>query len=94
LIADEYPATGPRCAAYHPGETFSSWQRRARWTRYRNGSGEQRFRGIFGGRSFMVAMCVAVDPATGRATVVGAGHPPVLIAATAAAPNRRVGRPH
>ncbi len=28
----------------------------------------------------MTAMCVAVDPATGRATVVGAGHPPVLIA--------------
>ena len=38
------------------------------------------FRSIFGGRSFMTAMCVAVDPATGRATVVGAGHPPVLIA--------------
>src|SRR5438034_2621514 len=38
------------------------------------------FRTIFGARSFMTAMCVAVDPATGRATVVGAGHPPVLIA--------------
>src|SRR5256884_1457854 len=38
------------------------------------------FRSIFGGRSFMTAMCVAVDPVTGRATVVGAGHPPVLIA--------------
>jgi sigma-B regulation protein RsbU (phosphoserine phosphatase) len=38
------------------------------------------FRSIFGARSFMTAMCVAVDPATGRATVVGAGHPPVLIA--------------
>src|SRR5437868_8252336 len=38
------------------------------------------FRSIFGGRSFMTAMCVAVDPATGRATIVGAGHPPVLIA--------------
>lgn len=38
------------------------------------------FRSIFGSRSFMTAMCVAVDPATGRATVVGAGHPPVLIA--------------
>jgi phosphoserine phosphatase RsbU/P len=37
------------------------------------------FRSIFGARSFMTAMCVAVDPATGRATVVGAGHPPVLI---------------
>jgi len=33
-----------------------------------------------GARSFMTAMCVAVDPLTGRATVVGAGHPPVLIA--------------
>src|SRR6184192_1808530 len=38
------------------------------------------FRSIFGARSFMTAMCVAVDPATGRATVVGAGHPPILIA--------------
>jgi sigma-B regulation protein RsbU (phosphoserine phosphatase) len=38
------------------------------------------FRSIFGGRSFMTAMCVAVDPATGRASVVGAGHPPLLIA--------------
>ncbi len=38
------------------------------------------FRSIFGGRSFMTAMCVAVDPATGRANVVGAGHPPLLIA--------------
>jgi len=38
------------------------------------------FRSIFGARSFMTAMCVAVDPATGRASVVGAGHPPVLIA--------------
>ncbi len=38
------------------------------------------FRSIFGARSFMTAMCVAVDPVTGRATVVGAGHPPVLIA--------------
>src|SRR5437667_2550685 len=38
------------------------------------------FRSIFGARSFMTAMCVALDPATGRATVVGAGHPPVLIA--------------
>jgi sigma-B regulation protein RsbU (phosphoserine phosphatase) len=38
------------------------------------------FRSIFGARSFMTAMCVAVDPTTGRATVVGAGHPPVLIA--------------
>src|SRR5213596_725773 len=38
------------------------------------------FRRVFGARSFMTAMCVAVDPATGRATVVGAGHPPILIA--------------
>src|SRR6266480_2383321 len=38
------------------------------------------FRRVFGARSFMTAMCVAVDPVTGRATVVGAGHPPVLIA--------------
>jgi len=38
------------------------------------------FRGIFGGRSFMTAMCVALDPKTGKADVVGAGHPPLLIA--------------
>jgi phosphoserine phosphatase RsbU/P len=38
------------------------------------------FRSIFGGRSFMTAMCVAVDPATGRASIIGAGHPPLLIA--------------
>jgi sigma-B regulation protein RsbU (phosphoserine phosphatase) len=38
------------------------------------------FRSIFGGRSFMTAMCVAVDPATGGASIVGAGHPPLLIA--------------
>jgi len=38
------------------------------------------FRSIFGGRSFMTAMCVAVDPSTGRASIVGAGHPPLLIA--------------
>jgi sigma-B regulation protein RsbU (phosphoserine phosphatase) len=38
------------------------------------------FRSIFGARSFMTAMCVAVEPATGRATVVGAGHPPLLVA--------------
>jgi len=35
---------------------------------------------IFGGRSFMTAMCVAVHPSTGRASIVGAGHPPLLIA--------------
>jgi phosphoserine phosphatase RsbU/P len=38
------------------------------------------FRSIFGSRSFMTAMCVALDPATGQAGVVGAGHPPLLIA--------------
>jgi sigma-B regulation protein RsbU (phosphoserine phosphatase) len=38
------------------------------------------FRSIFGARSFMTAMCVAVNPITGRASVVGAGHPPLLIA--------------
>ena len=40
------------------------------------------FRSIFGARSFMTAMCVALDPKTGRATVVGAGHPPLLVART------------
>ena len=38
------------------------------------------FRSIFGARSFMTAMCVALDPTTGRAGVVGAGHPPLLVA--------------
>src|SRR5947207_12938296 len=37
------------------------------------------FRTIFGARSFMTAMCVALNPATGRASVVGAGHPPLLV---------------
>jgi phosphoserine phosphatase RsbU/P len=37
------------------------------------------FRGIFGARSFMTAMCVALDPATGCGSVVGAGHPPLLL---------------
>jgi phosphoserine phosphatase RsbU/P len=37
------------------------------------------FRSIFGARSFMTAMCVALDPATGQAQVVGAGHPPLMI---------------
>src|SRR5881396_2610352 len=37
------------------------------------------FRTIFGARSFMTAMCVALEPGTGRAGVVGAGHPPLLI---------------
>src|SRR5213083_3074428 len=37
------------------------------------------FRSTFGARSFMTAMCVAVDPGTGHAAMVGAGHPPLLI---------------
>ena len=37
------------------------------------------FRSIFGARSFMTAMCVALDPETGRASVVGAGHPPLIV---------------
>jgi sigma-B regulation protein RsbU (phosphoserine phosphatase) len=37
------------------------------------------FRSIFGGRSFMTAMCVSLDHTTGRAHAVGAGHPPLLI---------------
>jgi phosphoserine phosphatase RsbU/P len=37
------------------------------------------FRSTFGGRSFMTAMCVALNHTTGRAQVVGAGHPPLLV---------------
>jgi sigma-B regulation protein RsbU (phosphoserine phosphatase) len=37
------------------------------------------FRGIFAGRSFMTAMCVGLDSESGRASVVGAGHPPLLV---------------
>jgi sigma-B regulation protein RsbU (phosphoserine phosphatase) len=37
------------------------------------------FRSTFGARSFMTAMCVALDSATGQAQVVGAGHPPLLV---------------
>jgi phosphoserine phosphatase RsbU/P len=37
------------------------------------------FRSIFGGRSFMTAMCVALNHRTGSAHVVGAGHPPLLV---------------
>jgi sigma-B regulation protein RsbU (phosphoserine phosphatase) len=37
------------------------------------------FRSIFGARSFMTAMCVALDPRNGQAIIVGAGHPPLLI---------------
>lgn len=36
-------------------------------------------RGIFGGRSFMSAMCVALDPKSGQAIAAGAGHPPLLV---------------
>ena len=44
------------------------------------------FRSIFGSRSFMTAMCVALHLETGRATVAGAGHPPLII-------SRREGKP-
>jgi serine phosphatase RsbU (regulator of sigma subunit) len=44
------------------------------------------FRSIFGARSFMTAMCVALDPESGRATVVGAGHPPLIVMRRQAAP--------
>jgi serine phosphatase RsbU (regulator of sigma subunit) len=37
------------------------------------------FRTTFGGRSYMTAMCVALEPNTGKATVVGAGHPPLIV---------------
>jgi sigma-B regulation protein RsbU (phosphoserine phosphatase) len=37
------------------------------------------FRSIFGMRLLMTAMCLALEPATGRARVVGAGHPPLMI---------------
>lgn len=37
------------------------------------------FHGIFGAHLFMTAMCLALDPATGSAAVVGAGHPPLLV---------------
>lgn len=36
-------------------------------------------RGIFGGRSFMSAMCVALNPTSAEASVAGAGHPPLLV---------------
>jgi sigma-B regulation protein RsbU (phosphoserine phosphatase) len=38
------------------------------------------FRSILGARVFMTAMCVALDFRTGAASIVGAGHPPLLIA--------------
>src|SRR3954469_16838643 len=37
------------------------------------------FRSIFGPRSFMTAMCVPLDPGSGHAAIVGAGHPPLLV---------------
>ncbi len=37
------------------------------------------FRAIFGARSFMTAMCVALDPESGKASVIGAGHPPLIV---------------
>ena len=37
------------------------------------------FHATFKGRSMMTAMCAALDPVTGRLTVAGAGHPPLLI---------------
>lgn len=43
------------------------------------------FRSIFGARSFMTAMCVALDATSGRASVVGAGHPPLLVTRRGAA---------
>src|SRR2546430_15318661 len=36
-------------------------------------------RGIFAGRSFMSAMCVALDPKGGQARVVGEEHPALLV---------------
>jgi len=38
------------------------------------------FRSILGARSFMTAMCVALDPQSGSGSIVGAGHPPLLLA--------------
>jgi serine phosphatase RsbU (regulator of sigma subunit) len=38
------------------------------------------FRSILGARSFMTAMCVALDVERGAGSIVGAGHPPLLIA--------------
>jgi phosphoserine phosphatase RsbU/P len=43
------------------------------------------FRSIFGARSFMTAMCVALDAKSGRASIVGAGHPPLVVARHGAA---------
>jgi phosphoserine phosphatase RsbU/P len=38
------------------------------------------FRSMLGARCFMTAMCVALNPKTGEASIVGAGHPPLLVA--------------
>src|SRR5204862_4321994 len=38
------------------------------------------FRSILGARSFLTAMCVALDPRRGAGSIVGAGHPPLLVA--------------
>src|SRR5437764_10968493 len=38
------------------------------------------FRSMLGARWFMTAMCVALNPKTGTASIVGAGHPPLLVA--------------
>lgn len=43
------------------------------------------FRSIFGARSFMTAMCVALEAESGTACVVGAGHPPLLVTRRAGA---------
>ena len=37
------------------------------------------FRSTFGAHSFMTAMCVRLDLQTACATIVGAGHPPLLV---------------
>ena len=44
------------------------------------------FRSIFGSRSFMTAMCVALNVETAELTVVGAGHPPLIVARHEAEP--------
>jgi len=38
------------------------------------------FHSMLGARCFMTAMCVALNPKTGAASIVGAGHPPLLVA--------------
>lgn len=46
----------------------------------------QDFHGIFGNHLFMTAMCLALDPTTGDASMVGAGHPPLLVLRKTGAP--------